>query len=118
MNYMTQEFSTSNELLDNKFKFNHEELEQIVKAVSVGKYSWACVLILRFSGYNPLEYIPSRTYIRLMKNNWLLSKANRRQTDNRNLGLFQLESSWIQIGIGKGRSNDSREKGTENREQA
>ncbi|MGJ5632418.1 HetP family heterocyst commitment protein [Nostoc sp. CALU 1950] len=99
---MTKKLSESHKALDNKFNFNHEELKQIVKAVSAGKYSWACVLLLRFSGYNPLEYIPSRTYLRLMKNNWLLSKANRRQTDNQNLGLFKLESSWIQIGIGKG----------------
>jgi hypothetical protein len=102
---MTQELSESHKALDNKFNFNHEELKQIIKAVSMGKYSWACVLMLRFSGYNPLEYIPYRTYIRLIKNNWLLNKANRRQTNNRNLGLFQVESNWIQMGMGKGRSN-------------
>ncbi|MEH2149825.1 HetP family heterocyst commitment protein [Nostoc sp.] len=98
---MTQELSQSNEQLNRKFNFTHEELKQIVKAVSVGKYSWACVLILRFGGYNPLEYIPCRTYIRLIKNNCLFRKANRHQTDYGNLGLFKLESTWIQGGSTK-----------------
>jgi hypothetical protein len=42
-------------------------VEAIVEAIVVGKYSWACVLILRFAGYNPLNYIPYRTYNRLIK---------------------------------------------------
>jgi hypothetical protein len=54
-------------------KINTEQqIEQIIKAIILGKYSWACVLILRFAGYNPIEYIPYRTYIRLLKNNCLL----------------------------------------------
>jgi len=51
--------------------FNHpvtpEQLNQIIEAITEGKYSWACVLILRFVGYNPLHFIPQRTYSRLMK---------------------------------------------------
>jgi hypothetical protein len=46
-----------------------EQFTQIVDAILDGKYSWACVLILRFAGYNPLHYIPYRTYNRLMKEN-------------------------------------------------
>ncbi|MBD2296054.1 HetP family heterocyst commitment protein [Anabaena sphaerica FACHB-251] len=46
-----------------------EELNQIMEAIADGRYSWACVLILRFIGYNPLHYIPQRTYSRLMKEN-------------------------------------------------
>ena len=46
-----------------------EQFNQIVEAIISGKYSWACVLILRFAGYNPLHYIPYRTYNRLMKDN-------------------------------------------------
>ncbi|NJL54964.1 HetP family heterocyst commitment protein [bacterium] len=42
---------------------------QVVDAILNGKYSWACLLILQFSGYNPLHYIPYRTYNRLMKEN-------------------------------------------------
>ncbi|MEB3357020.1 MAG: HetP family heterocyst commitment protein [Synechococcales bacterium] len=44
-----------------------EQFTQVVEAILEGKYSWACVLILRFAGYNPLHYIPYRTYNRLMK---------------------------------------------------
>lgn len=45
-----------------------DQFDQIVDAILSGKYSWACLLILRFAGYNPLHYIPHRTYNRLMKN--------------------------------------------------
>lgn len=44
-----------------------EEFTQVVEAILQGKYSWACVLILRSAGYNPLHYIPYRTYKRLLK---------------------------------------------------
>ncbi len=47
----------------------NEQLNQVVEAIIAGKYSWACVLVLRFSGYNPLHYIPYRTYNRLIKEN-------------------------------------------------
>lgn len=47
----------------------HEQFTQVVEAILAGKYSWACVLILRFAGYNPLHYIPYRTYNRLEKEN-------------------------------------------------
>ncbi|MBD2518158.1 HetP family heterocyst commitment protein [Nostoc sp. FACHB-973] len=93
---MSQEFFESNEAFNKQINFNHEELEEIIKAVKDGKYSWACVLMLRFSGYNPLEYIPSRTYIRLMKNNCLFGKINLHRTDNQNVGFLQLESTWFQ----------------------
>ncbi|MBC5797588.1 HetP family heterocyst commitment protein [Sphaerospermopsis sp. LEGE 00249] len=46
-----------------------DELNQIIEAIADGRYSWACVLILRFIGYNPLHYIPQRTYSRIMKEN-------------------------------------------------
>ena len=45
-----------------------EQFDRIVEAIAAGRYSWACLLILRFAGYNPLNYIPYRTYNRLMKN--------------------------------------------------
>jgi hypothetical protein len=44
-----------------------EQFSQVIEAILSGKYSWACVLILRFAGYNPLHYIPYRTYNRIMK---------------------------------------------------
>ena len=46
---------------------SEEQFDRIVEAIATGKYSWACLLILRFAGYNPLHYIPYRTYNRLMK---------------------------------------------------
>lgn len=46
-----------------------EQFTQVVEAILNGKYSWACLLILQFAGYNPLHYIPYRTYNRLMKEN-------------------------------------------------
>ncbi|MCF4970669.1 MULTISPECIES: HetP family heterocyst commitment protein [Nostocales] len=47
----------------------NEQLHQIIEAITNGRYSWACVLILRFVGHNPLHFIPQRTYSRLMKEN-------------------------------------------------
>lgn len=50
-----------------------EKLAPIIEAIIEGKYSWACVLLLRTIGYNPLHYIPYRTYNRLVKENYLVS---------------------------------------------
>lgn len=61
-----------------------EQFSQLIEAILAGKYSWACVLILRFAGYNPLLYIPYRTYNRLLKENDQISKANRHDTDSTN----------------------------------
>lgn len=46
-----------------------EQFDQVVTAIVEGKYSWACVLILRYAGYNPAHYLPYRTYKRLIKEN-------------------------------------------------
>lgn len=46
-----------------------EHFNRIIEAILAGRYSWACVLILQFGGYNPLQYIPYRTYNRLVKEN-------------------------------------------------
>jgi hypothetical protein len=54
-----------------------EQFTQVVEAIVEGKYSWACVLILRFADYNPLHYIPYRTYKRLLKENGRKAKAER-----------------------------------------
>lgn len=44
-----------------------EQLNQIVEAIAAGRYFWACVLILRFAGRNPLDFVPYRNYSRLFK---------------------------------------------------
>lgn len=64
---MNQQFTYTNSKLDKAM--TTEQFNQVVEAILAGKYSWACVLILRFAGYNPLHYIPYRTYNRLVKDN-------------------------------------------------
>lgn len=76
---MTGQISFSKTKLDRAM--NPEQFNQVVEAILDGKYSWACVLILRFAGYNPLHYIPYRTYNRLLKENCLGSQS-RHQIDN------------------------------------
>jgi len=61
--------SFSNTNLQSVKAMDVEQFEQVVKAIVEGRYSWACVLILRFAGYNPAHYIPYRTYKRLVKDN-------------------------------------------------
>jgi hypothetical protein len=53
-----------------------EQLNQVIEAITEGRYSWACVLILRFINYNPLHFIPQRTYSRLLKENKPLVTAS------------------------------------------
>jgi hypothetical protein len=47
---------------------NSQENDAIMSAILDGEYSWACVLMLRTMGYNPTEYLPYRTYKRLIDN--------------------------------------------------
>jgi hypothetical protein len=76
-------------------KINTEQIEQIVKAIIAGKYSWACVLILRFAGHNPIDYIPYRTYIRLLKNNCLVGNSQSDRTNSKNVDMFEVKSNWL-----------------------
>lgn len=73
MNTMNHEMSSSSNL---DKAINPEQFDQVVEAILAGKYSWACVLMLRFAGYNPLHYIPYRTYNRLLKENSHVTRAN------------------------------------------
>ena len=77
---MTQQIPFSNTKLDRTM--NPEQFNQVVEAILAGKYSWACVLILRFAGYNPLHYIPYRTYNRLLKENCQVGSQSKHQTDS------------------------------------
>ena len=61
---------------------NPQQFDQIVEAILAGKYSWACVLMLRIVGYNPLHYIPYRTYNRLLKDNTQVSRAQQQHHKN------------------------------------
>ena len=77
---MTNQIPFSNSKLNKVM--STEQFEEIVEAILNGKYSWACLLILRFAGYNPLHYIPYRTYNRLMKENCQIGKSSPPKTDN------------------------------------
>jgi hypothetical protein len=55
---------------------NQNQLDEIVTAILAGKYSWACFLLLRYAGYNPLDYIPYRTSNRLIKDNMQVGKSS------------------------------------------
>lgn len=78
-----------------------EQFTQIVDAILEGKYSWACVLILRFAGYNPLHYIPYRTYNRLAKENCqtLTTKGYKVKAGIPNNYSSELESKHRQRGL-------------------
>jgi len=59
-----------------------QQFDKVVEAILAGKYSWACVLMLRFAGYNPLHYIPYRTYNRVLKENSNATRTNQQQSEN------------------------------------
>lgn len=59
-----------------------EQFNEITEAITNGRYSWACVLILRYIGYNPIHYIPQRTYSRLIQKNRLLITNTSHQNIN------------------------------------
>jgi hypothetical protein len=77
---MTQQIPCSNSS-PNK-TINQEQLTNIIEAILAGKYSWACFLLLRCTGYNPLNYIPYRTYNRLVKENSQIDILRGRETNN------------------------------------
>jgi hypothetical protein len=66
-NGMIQGNFQNNQRVDKIFKYS--QFQEIVKAIILGKYSWACVLFLQFSGCDPLEYIPAETYQKLVADN-------------------------------------------------
>jgi hypothetical protein len=78
-NIMNHDFAGNSSSLDKRL--NPEQFDQLVEAILAGKYSWACVLMLRFAGYNPLHYIPYRTYNRLLKENSSVNRA-KQHTDS------------------------------------
>lgn len=84
MNIMNIDISRNSSNVVDK-KINPEQFDQVVEAILAGKYSWACVLLLRFAGHNPLHYIPYRTYNRLLKENSQVTRANQ-QSENIKVG--------------------------------
>jgi hypothetical protein len=74
-----------------------EQFERIVEAIIAGKYSWACVLILRCAGYNPLHYIPYRTYNRLIKDNCCANNSTQASSVAANDDLSESKSNCDRI---------------------
>lgn len=70
-----------------------EQFNQIVASIIEGKYSWACVLILSFAGYDPLSYIPYRTYNRLLKENCGCKSRDQEKSDTNNQSQKQEKKS-------------------------
>lgn len=66
MNMLGHENSSRSKLYKT---MTEQQFDEVISAIIDGKYSWACMLILEFAGYNPLYYIPRRTYDRLKKEN-------------------------------------------------
>lgn len=46
-----------------------EQFNILINAILDRKYSWACLLLLKFVGEKPSDYIPSRTYYRIVQEN-------------------------------------------------
>lgn len=83
MNRLASHVSGTHQNIDRAME--PEQFTQVIEAILDGKYSWACVLILRFAGYNPLHYIPYRTYNRLVKDNLQSnSRSDNHQVSNQN----------------------------------
>ncbi len=90
---MTQSFTDIRDSSRDQI-MTHDQFSQVVEAILSGKYSWACVLILRFAGYNPLHYMPYRTYNRLMKEQLHSAKAKKNSTQiNSNSKISQTQKS-------------------------
>jgi len=82
MNRPVSYLGNANQNLDRAM--NPEQFTQVIEAILDGKYSWACVLILRFAGYNPLHYIPYRTYNRLVKDNHSVKPLHKPSSNSSN----------------------------------
>lgn len=74
---------TRSETRRTQITISFDQFIQIIEAILEGRYSWACVLLLRFAGFNPLHYIPYRTYNRLIK--LKLVNANERNGDTQDI---------------------------------
>jgi len=76
-------------------KINTEQVDQIIKAIMAGKYSLACFLMLRFTGSEPRKYIPYRTYIRVLKNYYLLPNSPQNLTPSAK--RLEMESDLLSL---------------------
>ncbi len=96
---MTQRIPYSNPRFNKSI--SPEQLNEIIEAILAGKYSWACVLLLRCAGYNPLHYIPYRTYNRLLKENCQIGRPQEGETNKINAGGKSAQSQSNSAVAGK-----------------
>jgi hypothetical protein len=101
-NSMIQDNFEQNQQLDKIFK--QEQFQKIIKAIILGKYAWACVLFLDFSGCDPLDYIPYETYTKLIEDNYIFTGDNPSQNheqklnqSNKKLKITGLKLTWIKL---------------------
>lgn len=99
-----------------KASMSQEDLELIIDAILNGKYSWACVLILKNAGYEPGHYIPYRTLNRLIKENGFpschdpntcRSKQSRRTANQRS--KYSVTNGIRDLNFFEPSANDSKE---------
>jgi hypothetical protein len=102
-NGMIQENFEQNQKLDKIFK--DTQLQEIIKAIILGKYAWACVLFLHFSGCDPLDYMPSETYDKLVQENNLFPENNPAIIDKSKLNFTGLKLSWFNFSGGENSKN-------------
>ncbi|MBD2292459.1 HetP family heterocyst commitment protein [Anabaena sphaerica FACHB-251] len=100
---MIQENFEQNQQLDKIFK--HSQFQEIIKAIIFGKYSWACVLFLHYSGCDPLDYIPQETYSQLVQDNYIFTGNNHDSTPDKKLKFPGIRLSWIKFISDKHSSN-------------
>ncbi|EFA68525.1 hypothetical protein CEP10_12475 [Cylindrospermopsis raciborskii S07] len=65
--------------------FQHIQIQQIIHAIIAGKYAWACILFIYFSGRDPLHYIPQEIYTKLVRDNFPPVSTNRELTTDKKL---------------------------------
>ena len=76
---------------------NKKQIEEVVKTILARKYSWACVLILRFHGYDPVDYIPYRTYIRLLKENYRTKINDTKDTAHKSVDIRNFKPTKMHL---------------------
>jgi hypothetical protein len=100
---MIQENFEQNQPLEKIFK--NLQFQQIIKAIITGNYSWACVLFLHFSGYNPQDYIPRETYNKLIQENYVLTETNYPLNDDKKVRFSEIKLNLIKSNNSKFDSN-------------
>ncbi|WP_109008982.1 HetP family heterocyst commitment protein [Nostoc commune] len=102
---MNQDIAGISSNLDTTVKA--QQFDKVVEAIIAGKYSWACVLMLRFAGYNPLHYIPYRTYNRLLKENSQTNRTKQQQSENIKM-LKDSRPNYLEV-VGKQKPESSQD---------